>query len=863
MTAATGLIGKLLQDIGVAPVPEGTANDAVDPAWLVVCPWAHLDTAGTLVSVPALQNVNGGLANEDHAVARPVCVAGVGASLLGIGRRFRTMLDAMKPDHGLPPAMLDEFLAGAIVAYNEQVLAPDGFPDLSNWARALKGWRVGVQLTLPIEFDMATTRWQIDFTLLQALMSRLVKDFYDIYFLSNVAPAELSVPDPKDLRDSVVAQMAGVPSIDHLGARFVQRLLDNACDPVFEIVSTFQTLARSARAPGSTPAEAAKRGKATTDTWDLLKEMTGGLKPHHVMVLARISGGHAVLRALMQALLSPLPASSYAAVRDAGLELVAGKGLAQQKDAAGAWRPLAHWGPGVEPTELPIASDLVEVVKGKDELRRAMALGRAVVVSTKKMDQELVNKFGYTHSFPKGIVQPFDHLKEVFKDRTRTDPMLKQPFSVGRTWTPRGGGTAEERARRVIALEGGGVSAEQVLYRMKAAARICGAEGSMDSISNGDPGIISLGFQQWAAHTDEELTVIMERFRVQDPEFFDVCLGTWGLQTMRWRKATPPKVETVRKNGKDVEVIKNPGGKPAIKSPIENTLIPQPINNDLAREIDDDNPFGPDPDAMSDLERLSYFPSHATFVEVPAGEARRLLPPPGGAFKTNPYTLARRFFCGDPNPATHRPADKQRSDAWCARMRLAVLVSDDMWRVMLHQAAWRFTRAATNNFAFNKKDDENKVPIAGSPGSIDYIQRVYKIHRYGVLEDGWLKACSETPVLSPFQATLAELLPSEFSACTALDTHINTPSSFAGYLLEAAKTAGGRTHVASGASMKLDPVWQMSVTLRLMSLRKKVTDYAKRNTALLALVDHRGSNCLEPDEWGESISSDPSKFLGW
>ena len=852
MPAATGLIGKLLQDIGVAAVPEGAAHDAGDSAWLVVSPWARLDMAGTLVSVPALQNVNGGLANESHAVARPVCVAGVGASLLGIGRRFRTMLDAMKPDHGLPPAMLDEFLAGAIVAYNEQVLAPGGFPDPSNWAKALPGWRVGAQLTLPIEFDMATTRWQIDFTLLQALMSRLVKDYFDIYFLANGAPAELSVPDPQALRDSVVAQMAGVPSIDHLGARFVQRLLDNACDPVFEIVSMFQTLARSARAPGSTPAEAAKRGKATTDTWDLLKEMTGGLKPHHAMVLARISGGHAVLRALMQALLSPLPASSYAAVRDAGLELVAGKGLAQQKDVAGAWRPLAHWGPGVEPNELPIAE---RDVLAADGVRRAMALGRAVVVS-KKMNPEFAAKWGYTHSVPTGVVNPFDHLKKVFKDGTRTDPMLNQPFSVGRTWTPRGGGTAEQRARRVIALEGGGLSAQQVLYRMKAASRICAAEGSMDAISNGDPGIISLGFQQWAAHTDEELTVLMERFRVQDAEFFDVCLGTWGLQTLRWRSFTKPKAETVKNaKGKDVEVIKNPGGTPAFKSPIEDTLIPQPIDDDLAREIDDANPFGPDPDAMSDLERLSYFPSHATFVEVPAGAARRLLPTPGDAWKTNPYTLARRFFCGEPNPATHRPANLQRSDAWCARMRLAVLVSDDMWRVMLHQAAWRFTRAATNNFA---TVDVNKVPVVGSPGSIDRIERTHKIYRYS-----GLKACPEVPGAPPFEATMAELLPSEFSACTALDTHVNLPLTLDNYLREAASTAGGRTHITSGAAVTLDPVWQMSVTLRLMGLRKGVTDYAKRNTDLLVLLDHRGSNCLEPDEWSVSISSDPSKFLGW
>lgn len=775
--ALAGMRAGGLQHVQVAPGMDRCLLLAGRFTMLPLVPSGGLDLAGTL------QHAKGGLADETVDVLRAVAVPGPQCTLMDVASTLLAVLKVMNPLVDITALQL----VCALVRYNEELLMPGRAPGPDNpmTGGVFPAWRVGLQLTLPVEFDANGAgicnladlkRWAGEYA------------SWGILGSSKWAEALATPADAFALRAAVAAAVPATGSLSALAASLRHRLLTNACEVVFELIETFRAIG-SAR-PG--------------DLNGFALDLASSLKPHHVGPLAAVSGGHAVLRRLWS-LLAPIDPATLAVAdraRLAGsLQRIAEQGLGLQPlpTPAVGWRSPQEVGPKVQPSEPPLAASLrwnekilkwEKDAKGKsvakvDRWLDGMVLGRLVRVSNPVAKGDV---WGYTHSNPGTAA--FNPVTYLAQQAARV-PGLADALTLS---------AAAE-------LEAGPIDAAKLDQRMKLAARIAESEGKLDAISAGDPGIISMGMQQWAAHNDHELTVLLERFRVQAPDLYDLFIGMWGLQTARWA----PSLK---------------GGEAA--------------NAARQATIDAANPFGPDPATLAtDTARIGYFPHCASFFVVEPDKVPALLPPP-------PH--------GQPGPRRAYFLEGIRGDAWCARFRLAEILSPELCRAQLHQAGWRLTRLDTNEFTHRSSTS----PV--------------RIGRHRFTFTPCVSAADRAVVAPPASVThgYAELFPSWFGAAGVLDHHINKPGSLLKMIEAAIKQTLGPSHVLEPSTQPdgnrryvLDPAWLRRLAIMFLGVRDIPKANLARTVHLLRLADLRSAaQCSELDAQ-LSLSSEPGSFTGW
>jgi hypothetical protein len=780
--ALAGMRAGGLQHVHVAP--------GMDRCLLLVGPSAMLPLvpSGGLALTGTLQHARGGLADETVDVLRAVAVPGPQCTLMDVASTLLAVLKVMNPLVDITALQL----VCAIVRYNEELLMPGRAPGPDNpiTGGVFPAWRVGLQLTLPVEFDAAGSSGTCNLADLKRWAGEYAS--WGILGSSKWAEALATPTDAFALRAAVAAAVPASGSLSALAASLRRRLLTNACEVVFELIETF-------RAIGST---------RPGDLNGFALDLASSLKAHHIGLLAAVSGGHAVLRRLWS-LLSPIDPATLAVADRARLVAVLqriaeqGLGLQPRPTPAVGWLSPQEVGPKVQPLEPPLAASLrwnekilkwEKDTKGKsvakvDRWLDGMVLGRLVRVSNPVAKGDV---WGYTHSNPGTAA--FNPVTYLAQQAARV-PGLADALTLS---------AAAE-------LEAGPIDAAKLDQRMKLAARIAESEGKLDAISAGDPGIISMGMQQWAAHNDNELTVLLERFRVQAPDLYDLFIGMWGLQTGRWAPSL-----------KGTEAA------------------------DAARlaKIDAANPFGPDPATLStDAARIGYFPQCVSLFVLEPQKAPAVLPPP-------PYR--------QPGPRRAYFLDGTRGDAWCARFRLAEILSIELCRAQLHQAGWRLTRLETQEFAYGSTQSSGR--------------KRYGSHRYS------FKPCvsaADAARLAPpatVSHTYAELFPSWLGAAGVLDHHINKPSSLLAMIKAAIAKTLGPSHVLESVVVTpghtedryvLDRLWLERLVIKFLGVRDIPNANLARTVHLLKVADLRSDAQCGDRDAQLSLSSEPGSFTGW
>jgi hypothetical protein len=267
---------------------------------------------------------------------------------------------------------------------------------------------------------------------------------------------------------------------------------------------------------------------------------------------------------------------------------------------------------------------------------------------------------------------------------------------------------------------------------------------------------------------------------------------------------------------------------------------------DAARlaKIDAANPFGPDPATLStDAARIGYFPQCVSLFVLEPQKAPAVLPPP-------PYR--------QPGPRRAYFLDGTRGDAWCARFRLAEILSIELCRAQLHQAGWRLTRLETQEFAYGSTQSSGR--------------KRYGSHRYS------FKPCvsaADAARLAPpatVSHTYAELFPSWLGAAGVLDHHINKPSSLLAMIKAAIAKTLGPSHVLESVVVTpghtedryvLDRLWLERLVIKFLGVRDIPNANLARTVHLLKVADLRSDAQCGDRDAQLSLSSEPGSFTGW
>lgn len=560
----------LLSVLGVASVLSAANTPEARNATLVA-PGGPTPTG--VIGNGALQYATGGLAQANSATPlRLVAVVGLGASLRGIARMLLPQINVA----GGGTSLTDTELTHALYTYNTTVLAVGNSAPVPA-VLAKMTWQVGQHLTLPVEVGPAGT-WVTDLARLHqwAVAPPAQKQ----WGLDHPA-AELSIPPPEATTAAVAALLAGNPPVATLATTLRTWLLNNPYEHVFDIVELFRQCRPS-------------------DVAQIVIASCEALAQEGLRLSAWGYGGNVVLRRFWRLLAGNVPANLQARAVAVRTQLAGVLGLVS--DGAGGWRDYTAYGPTVEPKEPPLTAYQARGPGEKPRLA-AMVLGRVVSVG---------NEGAYG-----GWVGPA---------LTGT----RDPFE----WLARHPGVKTALGPPGYAGLGVPIPVDKAGERMELAARIASNEAFLDGCRAQDQGILSTGFQQWSAHNNEEMTVLLERFRVLAEDHYDMFFGVFKLQTQ----------------------LSGPAW---------------------------GNVFAPDP-----TKPAEYFPFSATFLQVePNKRATEMLVEKKGQ---PPHPERRRFFGAPDATPKHFASD------WSARVRLAALCSTEYNTIQLQTAAWRFTRIDLN-----------------------------------------------------------------------------------------------------------------------------------------------------------------------
>ncbi|MCW3844400.1 hypothetical protein ONA70_30365 [Micromonospora yasonensis] len=539
-----------------------------------------------------LQNTVGG---RRTAAQRPTLSLFLcpGATLRGIAY---WLLRKAKPSGAPDPTPYDEMrVATALWAWNRDYLAALGGP---------AGWRTGLWLPLPVEVDAGGAQWVTDWETVGGWADQLPSP---LGAALDTPAQHLPLPEPAVLSTEVAAWLSG-RDLDDVADVVARDLVGNPFEAVFRILEILRQVAAD----------------DAGDAVDLAAAVTNGLATWELSTLASVTAGHGVLRRLWS-LVGPSSDGDAEDARD-----LLGPALGLTRTGSGVWQPPDVLGPTVIPDELtalppappvkgrkPAPQGLVTPWKVAAENpggRHSMMLGRDLCIG---VTDSYTQKNGTSWTGPAyvGRLDPAQFIQD-------------NAAAIGFT-------TDAERARlRVVEL-------------------IAPNEGRLDAARGADKGTLSTGIQQWSAHLNEELPVLLARFKRVAPDHYDLFFGMYGLQPEPWWRV----------DGKEAAAeVADPA---AVRAA---------------------NPEAFDA-AGAAKQGKEYALRYATLFQVrPGGGRVRLAEPPDSVVEV----LPRHAFFG----VTKQGKAYTVAPEWCARIRLASLCSLPYNLVQVWTAVWRFERLA-------------------------------------------------------------------------------------------------------------------------------------------------------------------------
>ena len=415
---------------------------------------------------------------------RVYALLGPGATVFGVATVIEPFVNFAS---GTQKRIPTDSIARAIVKYNEAFIEPPAAKDYRTWP----AWRVGMRVPLPLEI-VSASEWIVNRDAITALDGGFGATLSRHRALLELPAVRLEIPDPKALREEqkqLVAAATNTPAT--LGEGLADALLVNPYEPVFRALELMRQLAAASRLP-------------------FALTVVGRLDDRQANGLARTTGGAVVLRRLWETLANA--GGSSTALQQARARVAAALGLVANAGEPGGFEsPRKSW-PSVTPLELPDPvpagrtrqAEVAPRSRGDEDPlgMQAMVLGRQLCIgntaSTKQSD-------GTTWSGPSyaGRVSPVTFAN---------DP--EHAAEIGASATP-----AFAAARHLV-LE------------------IADNEGWLDAVRAADAGLISTGVQQWSAHSNKELPVVLARFKELAPDHYDAFFGLYGLDARMWAPAS-------------------------------------------------------------------------------------------------------------------------------------------------------------------------------------------------------------------------------------------------------------------------------------------------------------------------------------
>lgn len=300
----------------------------------------------------------------------------------------------------------------------------------------------------------------------------------------------------------------------------------------------------------------------------------------------------------------------------------------------------------------------------------------------------------------------------------------------------------------VSGFDGSGVpvptwsTVEREASRRKVAVAISGNEADFDGVRLADYAYLSLGFQQWSFHLDNEGTPLLEIFRQRTPDYYDVFFGHYDLELALCdaQGRVPDTLSVVPTDYED----------------------PDRSGVTSAAAVLAANPHAFTGGAQN--ASRDYYPTYVTVLHVqPNGDPKVLWL--GGAIgkrgERHEDRPRRDFFGWVPVIKKVKGEDTvvawSGTPEWGARCTVAIQCSHALLETQLAFAAFRFTRVEDDNVTWSA---DWRTPAS----NVD--------HRDQPLCPTGLRLLD----LCPEDHTIQELFDSEYAAALLVDHHINSPS---------------------------------------------------------------------------------------
>jgi len=428
----------------------------------------------------SVQTTAGGWDRTTSPKPRVVVAAGPETTLRGVAVTVQGWLSSISMPATPVPDLTTTMRS--LIAYNAGALglAAAVAPGAAVRYPPLPAWRVGALLALPLEWSGAG----VPAPVVDVAGLATLANAYDVVWdgVADLAPAPLPFPDAS--ADSADAQslLTGIASITDVCAPVRGRLLAN---PSATLTATLALLA------------AIDAGAAADQQTFATTLVTTTLATDELALLATLTPGAIVLRALYRRLAAaaagagatPATAAAISALNGAlGVPGTAAADLTQTGPSVVPGEPAASTGWRIRPdTNYHPADANGEPVDGWHEL----VLGRSIYCGQKI-------SYGGTFAFS----------------------------------GPAFAGTKALKARAALAANLALVNptnAAGLGARLDVAARIAGNEGGVDAVRLADRALWSVGMQQWSAHHDDELTLLLFKLCAADPDAFDAHFGVYGL----------------------------------------------------------------------------------------------------------------------------------------------------------------------------------------------------------------------------------------------------------------------------------------------------------------------------------------------
>ena len=467
---AGSVTGALLDTLGLGPALPATVSPPPLRTW---------PPAPGVMAEGTIQTTAGGWDRSSSPNPRLAIVAGPECTLAGMGAGVQAMLAAISmPAHAVPDIPTT---TRALVAYNAAPLgvAATVTAGAAVPALPLPAWQVGAVVTLPVE--CALTGGSPPVTDLSAWSTFAAA--YDPAWdgLLDLLPAPLAFPDNRADAAAAAAQLAAAATVTELCAPVRGQLLAGPSAAIFPTLALLQAIDQR---PAPDPIDF-----ATT-------LVTTSLQADELALLATLTPGAIVLRALYRRLAAASAAGAGASTDAAIAALNAALGLPSSTAA-----DLTSTGPSV-------------------------VAGEPATSSGWRIRGESVRHSGDANG------EPNEGWHELVLGRAvYCGPVITCPGRFSFTGPAYIGTTGWDAPAMIAANDGelnpgGGAG---LTLRLKLVGAIAGNEHFLDAVRLADPGLASLGVQQWSADHDDELTTLLYEFAQNHPDEFDSHFGVYGL----------------------------------------------------------------------------------------------------------------------------------------------------------------------------------------------------------------------------------------------------------------------------------------------------------------------------------------------